>query len=178
MDWFSRQDKNRKANGRNQMITSIDTNILLDILVSDPEFGEQSKKIIQQQSNAGSLVICPVVYSELLVFFLRVHGIQKAASMLEEFLKDLGIQIVQLSMDDFTLAAESWQKIQDTQKIRCPKCGASNIFRCTECNSAVMWRNHIITDFLIGAHAQNHSDALITRDKGYYKRHFRIRILH
>ena len=70
------------------MISAIDTNILLDVLGNDAEFGKDSAELLERQSQLGNLIISPIVYSELLVFFLKKDA-AKAISELEEFLKDL-----------------------------------------------------------------------------------------
>lgn len=157
------------------MIAAIDTNILLDILGNDQEFGEKSMGLLERYNNLGSLVISPIVYSELLIFFLRKHESKTAAKKLEEFLNDMDVQILDFDIEDFRLSAQAWQNF-DARQITCPKCGATNKFDCKKCKSNILWRNHIITDFLIGAHAQNHTDVLLTRDRGYYKKYFKINI--
>lgn len=159
------------------MITAIDTNILMDILGNDPEFSEKSIELLERQSHLGSLMISPIVYSELLVFFLKKHENKLAVSKLEEFLKDIGIEILDFSKEDFIISAQAWQSFSDVKQIICPKCGAVNKFNCKKCKSHILWRNHIVTDFLIGAHTQNNADALITRDRGYYKKYFKIKVI-
>ncbi len=160
------------------MITAIDTNVILDILVGDPEFGDRSIKLIKDYGFKGSLVISQVVYSEVLVFFLRKHERKSAINKFNEFLDDLGIQIYNFNIEDFNLAAEAWNKFSSTDKITCPKCGSFNKFDCRKCNSQLLWRNHMITDFLIGAHAQNHADIIITRDREYYKKYFNVKVIY
>ena len=158
------------------MITAIDTNVLLDILGSDPEFSEKSMNLLERQNSLGNLIISPIVYSELLVFFLKKHESKIAIKKLEEFLNDMGMQIFDFAIEDFNLSAQAWQDF-DSKQITCPKCGTTNKFECKKCKSSMQWRNHLITDFLIGAHAQNHADILLTRDIGYYKKYFKIRLL-
>jgi predicted nucleic acid-binding protein len=51
------------------MITSIDTNVLLDILIPNEEFYDASANALQSSADAGSLVICDLVYAELCVHF-------------------------------------------------------------------------------------------------------------
>lgn len=159
------------------MITAIDTNILLDILGNDPEFGDRSTELLEKQSNLGSFIISPIVYSELLVFFLKQQETKTAISKLEEFLRDFDIEILDFTREDFNLAAQVWQSFSGMKQIICPKCGAKNQFKCKKCGSQIFWRNHLITDFLIGAHAQNHAGLLATRDIGYYKRYFKVRTI-
>lgn len=159
------------------MITAVDTNVLLDILDNDPLFFGKSCEWIERQRESGSLIISPVVYSELLAYFLNKHELVQASFKLEEFLKDSGIVVFGFAKEDLTLSAFAWRKFPNDKQIACTKCGALNDFRCIKCNSKVLWRNHLLTDFLIGAHAQNHANVLLTRDRGYYKKYFTVRIL-
>ena len=51
------------------MITAIDTNILLDILIPNDEFCGASAEALEKAVSSGSLAICDIVYAELCVHF-------------------------------------------------------------------------------------------------------------
>ena len=57
------------------MITAIDTNILLDILIPDEEFMLNSKRLLDKYAERGQLIISEIVYTELgpLNFTLKRH---------------------------------------------------------------------------------------------------------
>ena len=160
------------------MSTAIDTNILLDILLNDKDFYEKSKSLIENYFEIGALIISPVVYSELLTQFIK-KSVDKGEQDLNKFLTDLGIIMVNFTNEDLVLAARSWLKYVEKTKskeIFCVKCGERNDFVCKKCNAKISWRNHIITDFLVGSHAQNHAEIFLTRDKGFYKNYFSVKI--
>ncbi|MBC8392689.1 MAG: hypothetical protein H8E17_09025 [Deltaproteobacteria bacterium] len=44
------------------MITFVDTNILLDVLLPDPDYGKSSADALETAYNEGSLIINEIVY--------------------------------------------------------------------------------------------------------------------
>ena len=44
------------------MITFVDTNVLLDVLLPDPKWGQNSKNSLDEAFRQGSLVINKIIY--------------------------------------------------------------------------------------------------------------------
>ena len=142
------------------MISAIDTNILLDILIPDKKYAESSKNLIEKFNEKGKLQICEIVYSELASQF-------PLSEELELFLQDTGINLVPSNRKSLAVAGERWKEYaagrsQSLQCAVCPRC--SNIITC---------RQHVISDFIIGANALTFADLLLSRDRGYYKTYFK-----
>jgi predicted nucleic acid-binding protein len=125
------------------MTTAIDTNILLDILIPGQEFGGRSAEALENSANLGSLVVCDMVYAELCVHF-------SSQAECDRFLDSVEIQVSLLSRSAHFLASRTWRKYRQS--------GGQ--------------RSRILTDFLIGAHAQMHATRLLSRDRGFYRRLF------
>lgn len=125
------------------MITAIDTNVLLDILLADADFADASAALLESSAGAGSLVICDVVYAELCAHF-------RTQLQCDEFLQDNQIRVEALSRPASFIAAVAWKVYR--------KHGGK--------------RNRILPDFLIGAHAQLQASSLLSRDRGFYREMF------
>jgi len=125
------------------MITAVDTNVLLDILLPDPRFFARSSRALEVATTAGSLVICDLVYAELAVHF-------DAQNECAEFLADVEIHTEPLSREASFLAGRVWRTYREQ--------GGK--------------RTRILADFLIGSHAQVQASRLLSRDRGFYRRMF------
>lgn len=149
------------------MITAVDTNILLDVLVSGAPHGDYSEEALTSALRAGATVISEVVYAELAAHF-PTH------EELDHFLVDTGIRSLASGPEALYLAGRMWQDYLRGRldSLACPSCGESNDVRCSGCGARLTPRQHVVADFLIGAHATMHSDRLLTRDRGYYRRYF------
>ena len=157
------------------MISAIDTNILLDILMEDESYMDRSKGLLLESHEIGGLVISPCVYTELYTCFHLGFGEKKARQELDGFLFRTGIDLKPFTKRSLHIAGEAWTryvKRKGKDRTVCPNCGEKNLIRCKKCEKTILWRNHIITDFLIGGHAQNIADRFLTRDRGYYKKYF------
>jgi len=51
------------------MITAVDTNVLLDIFFPDKKFAAESARLLKLAFNEGALIICDIVYAELVPQF-------------------------------------------------------------------------------------------------------------
>jgi predicted nucleic acid-binding protein len=125
------------------MITAIDTNILLDVLIPNEEFCDSTIGALEQAATAGSLVVCDLVYAELSIHF----GAQREC---DAFLDGNEIRVESLNREAHFLASRIWRAYR--------KQGGR--------------RNRILADFLVGAHAQTQAERLLSRDRGFYRRLF------
>ena len=150
------------------MISAIDTNILLDILILDKRYAESSKNLVEKFKEMGKLQICEIVYSELASQF-------PLSEELELFLQDTGINLQHSNRKSLSIAGERWKKYAAgrSQSLQCAVCGRKLSIECPQCSNIISYRQHIISDFIIGANALAHADLLLSRDRGYYKTYFK-----
>jgi predicted nucleic acid-binding protein len=122
------------------MITAIDTNILLDVLVPNEDFYEASVRALQDAAGEGSLVISDIVYAELCIHF-------EAQRECDAFLESNEIRVQALVREAHFFASRAWRTYRQQ--------GGK--------------RTRILADFLIGAHAQKQATRLLSRDRGFYR---------
>lgn len=126
-----------------ELVTAVDTNVLLDILVPDLFFAELSGLAFSKARKNGKIVVCDVVYAEFASEFWTAHE-------LAETLNNDGIVRSSFSNEALFLAGQRWMEYR--------RRGGP--------------RNRIMADFLIGAHASSQATRLLTRDTGFYRTNF------
>ena len=125
------------------MTTALDTNVLLDVFLPDDAYLDGSSRLLRRAYDDGALEICHLVYAELVPQFVD-------RMKLDEALTRLNVRISPIDDEVAFLAGTRWLKYR----------------------IAGGTRERMISDFLIGAHAELRSDRFLTRDRGFYKTHF------
>lgn len=149
------------------MISAIDTNVLLDVLTDSVTRGDESQAQLDRGRRSGSLVISEAVYAELAPRF-------EGPAQLDYFIENAGIDIQRSSRETLHWAGRAWRAYSRRRPrvITCTQCGEPQTSQCEACGAVLQVRQHVLADFLIGAHAAVQADRLITRDRGYYATYF------
>ncbi len=124
------------------MRTAVDTSVLLAVFKGE-EDGARWLDALQRWREEGVLLVCEVVVAELSV---RVGDAADLASALD----DLGLVYDPLAQESAHQAGRAFAAYRRE--------GGP--------------REHLIPDFLIGAHAQMQADRLAAKDRGYLRRYF------
>jgi predicted nucleic acid-binding protein len=121
------------------MITAVDANVLLDILVGSEEEAIRSERALRAAALAGQIVLSAVCYAE-------VAGRFSSQSRADLFLRELNCEVQPLDQQTAFLAGQYFRSYR--------RRGGE--------------RSRILPDFLIAAHAQLSADRLLSRDKRFF----------
>jgi len=125
------------------VITAVDTSVLLDVFLADDRYGEQSKERLRAAYDSGAIIICDIVYAELVPAF-------RDRAVLDRALQEINATT---SPVDTAIAYDAGARWMRYRQAGGP-------------------RKRIITDFLIGAHAVAVAQTFLTRDRGFFSTYF------
>ena len=120
----------------------VDSNVLLDILIPDPEWEEWSSAALAEVAESSLLAINPIIFTEVSIGFDRIEDLE--AALPQDFRREA------LPWDAAFLAGKAFLSYKQRSGSK-----ASTL-----------------PDFFIGAHAAVRGYALLTRDAARYRTYF------
>ncbi len=121
----------------------VDSNIILDVFLDDPNWAEWSESKLEKFSSITKLFINPVIYSEVSVGFKRIEELESA-------LTRSGFQMLEIPKEALFLAGKAFLKYRKNRGTK----------------------RSPLPDFYIGAQAAIFDMDLITRDVTRYRMYF------
>jgi len=121
----------------------VDSNILLDVFLDDPQWGRWSEEQLSAYGSSYHLYINPIIYSEISIGFSQIED-------LEQTLMEGGFIMLPLPKEALFLAGKVFLQYRKRKGIK----------------------RSPLPDFYIGAHAAVEKLTLLTRDERRYRFYF------
>jgi predicted nucleic acid-binding protein len=126
------------------MITAVDSSVILDVLTGEQAHASGSLAALRKASQDGQLIVSESVIAEVRPAF-------ESNSSFEEFLGDWGLEFMPSTLHSSIRGGEMLRQMLARKKKH---------------------EGRILPDFLIGAHALEHADRLLARDRGFLRDYF------
>jgi len=124
-------------------VVLVDTNVLLDVVQDDPDWGDWSQQRLEAASLQGPLVINAIVYAELSMAFARIEDLEKVLQL-------IGLREIAMPREALFLAGKAFLAYRRRQGSK----------------------TNVLPDFFIGAHAAVAGIPILTRDVRRYRAYF------
>ncbi|MEW6078113.1 MAG: PIN domain-containing protein [Thermodesulfobacteriota bacterium] len=121
----------------------VDSNVLLDIFLDDPDWADWSETVLAKFSDRTTLYINPIIYTEVSAGFEKIEELESA-------LQQGGFQMLEIPREALFLAGKAYLRYRKAKGVK---------------------QSHL-PDFYIGAQAAVLDLDLITRDKARYRTYF------
>lgn len=121
----------------------VDTNVLLDIVQDDPDWGDWSQQQLEAASLRGRLAINAVIYAELSMAYERIED-------LDRVVQQTGLHQLTIPREALFLAGKAFLQYRRRRG----------------------GRTGVLPDFFIGAHAAVTGTPILTRDVRRYRTYF------
>jgi hypothetical protein len=121
----------------------VDSSVILDVFLNDPEWGDWSEGVLAQLSRTRSLIINPVIYTEISIGFERIEELEKAVA-------ECGLKMIAIPREALFLAGKVYVRYRKGKGKKVAP----------------------LPDFFIGAHAATEGLELVTRDVSRIKTYF------
>lgn len=121
----------------------VDSNIILDILLDDPNWADWSESALADASQSSTLYINRIVYTEVSIAFEKIEELESA-------IHNGGFQLLEIPKEALFLAGKAYLRYRRSKGTK----------------------RSPLPDFYIGAQAAVLDMDLITRDAGRYRTYF------
>ena len=121
----------------------VDTNVLLDIVQDDPDWGDWAQRQLETASLRGPLAINAVIYAELSMAYERIED-------LDRVVQQAGLRQLTIPREALFLAGKAFLQYRRRRG----------------------GRTGVLPDFFIGAHAAVTGTPILTRDVRRYRTYF------
>jgi predicted nucleic acid-binding protein len=126
------------------MITAVDSSVILDVVTGGHANTSSSLAALRKASREGRLIVSESVIAE-------VRPVFESNDLFQQFLGDWGLEFMPSTLRSSIRAGEMLRQMLTRKKRH---------------------EGRILPDFLIGAHALEHADRLLARDRGFLRDYF------